>query len=251
MSGPLSVAIRQIEPPRRFDAADRDPGLDLAPARDEPLGERAREFGGIAGFVGRAVESADNLASFGAEGRVERVDPLPVEHFNLLSVGLEELHPRDARVERALRTMIIENAALVAIVFDRLVAERALKHLLRIDGQAMLEQRVAARFLRHAFAHEERRPIIETGIGGEPETQRLILQEERLQQDHRRLGRRPGKRMARRDHAGVAPTRSRRGQAVALDDRDFVAVPLQLVGRRHADNAASHDKDAHGSPIPP
>ncbi len=55
--------------------------------------------------------------------------------------------------------------------------------------------------------------------------------------------------MAGRDHAGVAEARFRRDFAVAFEDDDLVAVPLQLIGGGDADHAAAehhyaHDEDA-------
>src|SRR5271156_2705379 len=57
--------------------------------------------------------------------------------------------------------------------------------------------------------------------------------------------------MAGRDHAGVAPTRPGGDLAVALDDNDLVAVPLQLIGSSDADHAAAEHDYAHGGFAPP
>ena len=57
--------------------------------------------------------------------------------------------------------------------------------------------------------------------------------------------------MAGRDHAGVAPARAGGDLAVAFDDHDLVAVPLQLIGRGDADHAAAEHDYAHGGFAPP
>ena len=60
----------------------------------------------------------------------------------------------DATVERLLVAVEVEDAALAAIVVDRLVGHDLFEHGLRIGGETMLEQGVAARLLRRAL-HQE------------------------------------------------------------------------------------------------
>ena len=58
--------------------------------------------------------------------------------------------------------------------------------------------------------------------------------------------------MARRNHAGVAEARFRRDLAIAFEDDDVVAVPLQLIGGGDADHAAAKHHYAHGEfALPP
>jgi hypothetical protein len=45
--------------------------------------------------------------------------------------------------------------------------------------------------------------------------------------------------VARRDHPGVAPAGASGDVAVAFEDHDVMAVPLQLIGRGDADHAAA------------
>ena len=56
-----------------------------------------------------------------------------------------------------------------------------------IGGQAVLEERVALRLVGRAFHKELPRPGVETRVGRKLEAQRLVLLEERFQEDHGRL----------------------------------------------------------------
>ena len=51
--------------------------------------------------------------------------------------------------------------------------------------------------------------------------------------------------MPRRDHAGIAPALAGSDLAVALDKHDVVAVLLQLIGGRDADDPTPEHYDAH------
>src|SRR5271163_5165824 len=153
----------------------------------------------------------------------------------------------DAAVERLLIAVEIEDAAGVAVVVDRLVGDDLVEHLLRIRGEPVLEQGVAARLGGGAFLKETPGPGVEPRIGREPESQRLVFEHERPGEDNRRTRRGPDEGMAWRDHAGVAPARAGSNLRVAFDDHDLVAVPLQLKGGRDADHAAAEHHYAHGS----
>ena len=219
--------------------------VDFAPAVDDLGRQRSGEFGGFAGLVGRAIDPAGDLHLCRRKRRFERDHALTVEHLDLLAVGLEQLHVLDAAIERLLIAVEVEDAALVAIVVDRLLGHDLVEDGLRIGGETMLEQSVAARLLRRALHQEQPGPGIEPRIGGELEAQRLMIEKQRLQQDHRRLGRRPDEGMTGRDHAGVAPARLGCDLAVALEDDDVMSVFLQLIGGRDADHAAAENDYPH------
>ena len=153
---------------------------------------------------------------------------------------------RDARLQCRLVAMEIQHAARVAVVVERLGRDHLVQHALRVHRDPVLAQRVAVRLGRGALGQELQRPAIEPRIGREPEPQRLVLAEQRLQQDPRRPRRGPHEGMPRRDHAGIAPARLARHGVLPLEQHDLVAVPEQLIGRGHADHAATHDQNAHG-----
>jgi hypothetical protein len=140
----------------------------------------------------------------------------------------------------------VENAAGVAVVVDRLVGDDLIEHFLRIGGEPVLEQGVAARLGGGAFLEETPGPGVEPRIGREPEPQRLVFEHERLGEDNRRTRRGPDEGMAWRDHAGVAPARAGSDFGIAFEQHDLVAVPLQLIGGRDADHAAAEHHYAHG-----
>ena len=167
----------------------------------------------------------------------------------LLAVVSQDLHVLDGALERFLRAMEVEDAPAVAIVLQRIAGDRLMQDLLRVDAQAVLAQRVDARPLLRALAQEQQGPGPQPRIGRRPEAQRLILGEQRFQQDHRRLGRGPGERVAGRDHAGIAPARLQRRALPALHQDDLVAVLQELIRGRHADDAAAHHQDPHRSPL--
>ena len=157
----------------------------------------------------------------------------------------------DPAVERLLIAMEVQNAALIAIELDGFGGHHLVEHGLRIGGETMLEQSIPARFFGRAFQQEQPGPGIEPGIGGEFETQRLILDKQRLQQNHRRLRRRPHEGVPRRYHAGIAPARARGEFVGALENDDVMAVLLQLIGAGDADDASAENHyPHHARPLP-
>ena len=151
----------------------------------------------------------------------------------------------DAGVQRLLAAVQVEDAAKVAVVVDRLLGDDARQHGLRIGGESVLGERVAARLGGRAFLQEPPGPGIEPRIGGELEAQSLVSHDQRLHEDEGRAGRGPDEGMAGRDHAGVGEARFGRDLMVAFDHHDLVAVPLQLIGGRDADHAAAQHCYAH------
>ena len=191
---------------RRLDRGDRRAGVQLRAHRHAAFGQRAGELVRIAGLVGRAIDAAGDLLP-ALQRRLQFQHLRAIQHADLLPVIGEDLHMRDARLERRLVAMEIQHAARIAVVVERLGCDHLVQHALRVHRDPVLAQRVAPRLRRGAFGEELQRPGIQPRIGREAEPQRLVLAEQRLQQDPRRPRRGPDEGMPRRDHAGIAPAR--------------------------------------------
>ena len=152
------------------------------------------------------------------------------------------------RSKRSLVAIDVEQALAHAVVFDAGLGDELLQRLLRIDAELELPQRVAARALGGAVAQELQAPGPQARIGAELQAQRLVVLEQRLQQDLRRARRGPGQRVAGRDEPGIGVARLIRRDRLPVDDDDLVAFPGELPGGRHPDDAAAEDHRAHGRP---
>ena len=160
--------------------ADRRAGYDHAAALDNDACEGASEFGAISGLISRAEYGSGDLVLGVRKCRFERDHLVAIENLDQLTVRLQKLHVLDAGVQRLLAAVQIEDAATAAIVVDHLLGDDTVQHGLRIGGEPVLEQRVAARFRSRAFLDETPGPGVKARIGRELETQRLVSQKERF-----------------------------------------------------------------------
>jgi hypothetical protein len=126
------------------------------------------------------MDGADDFVLGRSERRIERDHAVAIEDLDLLSVLFKQPHLRDAAIKGRLAAVKVQNAARVAIIFNRLFGDDLGKHRLRIGGETMLQQSVAARLGRGAFHQEQPGPRVEARVGGQSEAQRLILQRQRF-----------------------------------------------------------------------
>ena len=81
------------------------------------------------------------------------------------------------------------------------------------------------------------------GSAREPQAQRLVAQEQRLQHDPDGARRCPGERVPGRDQPGIGEAGLERRLRLAVDHRDLVPVGLQVPGRGHAREAGAQNRD--------
>ena len=148
-------------------------------------------------------------------------------------------------VELLLRAEHLQRAAGAAFVIDAGVRAQRLQAVAAVFGEAhhaALVDRIA--LLRAVLQHLPHPLQLERGAV-EADRERRVLLEHPLDGLQRHARRRPWRRVARRNLAGIGEARFERGAGFTVDHRDFVARAGEVIGARDADDAASQNDDTH------
>ncbi len=231
--------------PLGLDAVNIDPVAEFGAPPGGLGGEALGELVAVAGLVARAIDAAGDAVLRRGQGGLEGDQPVPVEDLDGLAVVGQDLHVADPALESLGAAVEEHDAPVDAVVGQVAVVQGLVQHLLGIEAEPVLAQGVDAGPLVGALAQEQERPGPEVRIGLRAKAQGLVLQDQGLQQDHRRGRRGPGEGVAGRDHAGVAPAGLEPRRLAALEDHHLVAVLGELVGGGHADHPGPHDNDLH------